>query len=458
MRHYLKYLMILFVFTGSAKAQDNEQIWESEFNFGGNFVLTTFLKVNQSQNQFTITSPENADKRMFGNFKSKLGRATGKLPKKGIFITINGTIEGNDLVGVVNTPLLGDLTFEGVLEKDLLTGNLLKNDTLVIGNLKAIKSKKNQISYKHLHAKLIDLTESNIYSKDVLKTKSWKKFNKSLKRILNKAEDDIELFVGFNMISQNLGFSHYNLMLSGENTTIPEEEDNDTTQSKEVTFEEKNATTAYLKIDNFSSTQEELAKVLPKVVENKNYENLIIDLRNNGGGGIEAAFELAQHLISQSTNVGYFITKNLEYSGFDKKLFENLNEINPSTTDQFIEYLKNNTGAKLVFHETDTSVFKGNLYVLTNNNTASTCEPIVYILKNNLGATIIGEQTAGAMLSAAPFDIEEKYKLILPIADFYTSDGVRLDQNGVLPNVVIESEKALDKALEIINNNTIKNY
>ena len=46
---------------------------------------------------------------------------------------------------------------------------------------------------------------------------------------------------------------------------------------------------------------------------------------------------------------------------------------------------------------------------------------------------------------------------MLPIADFYTTDGVRLDQRGVFPNIDVESEKALEKALEIINTNTNNN-
>jgi len=90
------------------------------------------------------------------------------------------------------------------------------------------------------------------------------------------------------------------------------------------------------------------------------------------------------------------------------------------------------------------------MYILTNGNTASTCEPIVYVLKESERATIIGEKTAGAMLSATLFDIYGKYKLFLPIADFYTYDGVRLEGVGVKPNIETTSENALNKTLELI--------
>jgi C-terminal processing protease CtpA/Prc len=41
---------------------------------------------------------------------------------------------------------------------------------------------------------------------------------------------------------------------------------------------------------------------------------------------------------------------------------------------------------------------------------------------------------------------------MLPIADFYTYDGIRLDKVGVNPDITVKSEDALNKALEIINN------
>jgi len=54
MKNYFKILMLFFLFTNYVIAQDHESIWESEFNFGDDFALTTFLKVNSSSNEFII--------------------------------------------------------------------------------------------------------------------------------------------------------------------------------------------------------------------------------------------------------------------------------------------------------------------------------------------------------------------------------------------------------------------
>lgn len=88
--------------------------------------------------------------------------------------------------------------------------------------------------------------------------------------------------------------------------------------------------------------------------------------------------------------------------------------------------------------------------MLTSGKTASTCEPIVYALKKHQLATIVGQTTAGAMLSAAFFQVYGKYYLFLPIADYYTSDGKRLDQVGVEPDIPVEAESALDVAKQLL--------
>lgn len=446
-------LIILFTLIVTIScAQQNQTILESEIEVGDGFTLTTFLKVEQTNDQFIMTSPKNADVRLFGGFKARLGRIFGKSPKKGILVTIDSKQKGDSLIGTLTLPMIGKLKFKGLYENGLLSGEMIKNDTILVGNIRGINSQKKSIDYKYLFPKIIEITQNNIYAKTVLQTDEWRKFQKQLKKTLNNVQDDIELYIGFNMLSPKLPFSHYYLILQ-EST---EEDVNNSTENLEkkeatVIYEKKNESTGYLKIKNFSSSKEELADILPKIIK-ENPKNLIIDLRDNGGGGIEAAFEFGKYIMNNAIEIGYFVTNKLQYTGFDADLFKNLPVAEPQTTDEFVERLKREKGAKLVFNNPDSPVYLGNIFILTNGGTGSTCEPIVYVLKESKRATIIGEKTAGAMLSATYFDISGKHKLVLPIADFYTYDGVRLDGVGVLPNIETTSENALDKAFSLINN------
>ena len=445
-------LFVLFtLITTLATAQQAQSNLKSEINVGDGFSLTTFLKVDQSDDHVIITSPKNADVRLAGGFKARLGRLFGKSPKKGILATIDTHQKGDSLIGLMAIPMLGNLNFEGTYKNGRLNGDMIKNDTTVVGHITGVASEEKSIDYNYLFPRIMEITQNNIYSESVLETKEWKKFQKKLKKTLSKVNDDIELFFGFNMSSANLPFSHYNLVLQA--STENEEDDNTEGQVKKeatVIYEKKNENTSYLKIRNFSSSEKELAVILPKIIK-ENPDNLIIDLRNNGGGGIEAAFEFGKHFMDNTVEIGYFVTNKLLYKGFDLDLFKDLPIAEPQTTDEFIENLKRSNGAKLVFNNPDAPVYKGKIFILTNGNTASTCEPIVYVLKESKRATIIGENTAGAMLSAAYFDVSGKYKLVLPIADFYTYDGVRLDGVGVAPNIATTSEDALDRAINLIN-------
>ncbi|MGC4130610.1 MAG: S41 family peptidase [Bergeyella sp.] len=438
MKHHFPTL--IFLISTFSFAQQN---YKTDIDLGGGFLITTFLNLNNEQNQFLLTSPKNADKRAIGSFKSTLGRMFGKLPKEGVFVTLNGTQKGDSLVGNAKVPVLGNLKFKGIAKSNQISGDLLKDDNTEVAVIKGFKTNETKIDYKNFYSKIVEITQNNIYSKDVLQTKEWQSFQTKLKKLCNNAQDDVELFLGFNLLSPKLTFSHYNLIMQKDG----EEQDNSEEKTPTVIFEEKTPETAYLKIKNFSTSQTEIAEIFPRITA-KNYKNLIVDLRENGGGGLEAAFEFGKHILSEQTEVGYFITN--KFGNPDIQSFSSLPATKAETTNGFIEELKHGKGAKMVIPKSNNAIFSGKLYVLTDKKTASTCEPIVYVLKNTKRATIIGENTAGAMLSAAPFEISGKYKLLLPLADFYTYDGVRLDQVGVSPNIRTESENALNKALALI--------
>lgn len=444
MKPFLTILFIVFTIT-IVKSQKSE-VFKTDIDLGGGYVITTFLEYSKDENSFRLNSPKNADKRLFGGLKSTLARASGKIQKGGILVSIEGTSKNDSLIGESSIIGFGKLDFKGKIVQNQLQGALYKKDSKTFGTLSGAKTYETRIDFTTLYPKILKLTQENIYSTKELETKDWKKFTIELEKLLGKAQDDIELFFGFNLLSQELPFSHYNLIFQHKT----EDEEDSGKEEPTVIFEQKTPNTVFLKIKNFSTSKKELSEIFPRIVENLTCKNLIIDLRDNGGGGIEAASEFAKYVINEDVEVGYFVTNKLNYKEFDKPLFQSLPDSQPETTDQFIEELKIGKGAKLVFKKHQNQVFTGNLFVLTNNKTASTCEPIVYVLKNLKKATIIGENTAGAMLSAAPFEIQDKYTLFLPIADFYTYDGVRLDQIGVKPSIEVASYMALEKAIELI--------
>lgn len=448
----------LILFFNCSFGQKKHDHFKSEMDFGGGTSFSTFFDITTDKGVFTITSPKDADVRIYGS-KAKLGRMLGKSPKKGIIITITGQQKNDSLIGNTNIPMVGKLKFKGILKEESFSGVFINTDGIAIGTLKGIHSTENKIDYNYLYPMLLKTVQDNIYSPSALQTKEWAAFEKDLQKLLATAHDDIELYFGFNIFARQLSFTHLSLVIAqdtADNEETPDtqkaDDSNETpSTTKSVVLEERNGNTAYLKIKNFSNSTAELTATLPKIVENKAFKNLIIDLRDNGGGGISAAFALAKHIVSEDLQVGYFPTNKLQYSGYQPELFSKLPEFQPKDTEEFGNELKATPSVKLIFKKPSNPVFTGNIYVLTNGNTGSTCEPIVYALKNSKRATIVGERTAGAMLAASPFTVTGKYMLMVPIADFYTYDGVRLDKVGVTPDIAVKSDEALNKVLEIIN-------
>jgi hypothetical protein len=373
-------LILLFNFSFG---QNIPSHFKSEIEFGNGTVFSTFLDISSDQDQFTITSPKDADVRIYGG-KAKLGRMLGKSPKKGIIITISGQQKKDSLFGETNIPIVGKLKFKGIVKSEMISGVFLNSHGIDTGTLNGIRSTENKIDYSYLYPMIVKTVQDNIYSTNALQTKEWKKFKNEIKKLSTTVHDDIEMYFGFNILAQQLPFSHLSLTIA---QNVDDNKEKTVTQ-KSVVFEEKNDTTAYLLIKNFSNSTAELAATLPKIVENQNYKNLIVDLRNNPGGGIEAAFEFAKYITDRDMEVGYFLTNKLQYSGYQPELFKTLPELQPKSTKEFTDELKTSKGAKLIFKKPDNNVFKGNIYVLTNGSTGSTCEPIVHALKNSKRATI----------------------------------------------------------------------
>ena len=138
-------LIVLFLLISTISfSQKKKTNLKTEISIDG-YSFTTFLKVKQTNSQYLITSPKNADIRLFGWLKARSGRLFGKFPKKGILATINCVQEGDSLVGNMNIFMLGNMKFKGIYKNEVLKGNIIKNDTITVGTIKGTKSKEKKL-------------------------------------------------------------------------------------------------------------------------------------------------------------------------------------------------------------------------------------------------------------------------------------------------------------------------
>lgn len=196
-------------------------------------------------------------------------------------------------------------------------------------------------------------------------------------------------------------------------------------------------------IDQIYDAFKTLNKATPKA--------LIVDLRNNEGGAF-AVRPLISHLLSSNLEAGLFLsqlwTKN-NHSIPSDDFIHSLTPWNGWSIKSFWRDVEVKGVLRIVF-EPMKPQYAGPVYVLINKHTASAAELAADALLASGRVVLVGEKTAGQMLSQKMYDLPQGLQLFLPIADYYAFHSGRIEGVGVMPQVVVESDKAMDKALELV--------
>jgi carboxyl-terminal processing protease len=163
----------------------------------------------------------------------------------------------------------------------------------------------------------------------------------------------------------------------------------------------------YLQITQFSEhTGDEFADALVQL-EKKNLRALIIDLRNNPGGLLDAAIDVC----------GEF---------FDK--------------DELIVFTQGrDAGSRQNFlADGKHPPRKYPIAILVNGGTASAAEIVSGAMRDTRRAVIIGEKTFGKGSVQSVIDLQNGEGLRLTTARYYTPSGVTIHEKGITPHVVLE--------------------
>lgn len=147
----------------------------------------------------------------------------------------------------------------------------------------------------------------------------------------------------------------------------------------------------YIKVSRFAATTtEEFTASLKKLIEKK-AESLILDLRGNGGGYLNAAIDMADELLDNRKLIVY--TEGIN----------NPRRNNVSTTKGNFE--------------------KGKLIVLIDEGSASASEIVSGAIQDWDRGLIIGRRSFGKGLVQRPFTLPDGSVIRLTIAKYYTPSG-----------------------------------
>ena len=182
----------------------------------------------------------------------------------------------------------------------------------------------------------------------------------------------------------------------------------------------ENTHTGYIQIQTFSGTLAKQVKNALKELENHQMTSLIIDLRDNTGGFLTAAQDVAN----------IFLEKG-------KKIY-GLNVQNETT-----------------FFEDNTSESKDYpIVVLINENTASASEILAAALKESYNAILVGETSFGKGKVQQTMKLDDGSMVKYTSAYWLTPNGNCIDGIGLVPDYHVENEEKTDEQgnLTIIDN------
>lgn len=294
--------------------------------------------------------------------------------------------------------------------------------------------------------KVFELLETNVANPAWLESEAYAGFKTKMydRNTLQLSETDF--YSTFQEERKALPFTHFYLLPRKNATSsidAPKKE------RQLLSWKEMNAHTAYLDVRSFSGGAEQMMKAIGEIGIDT-YDNLIIDLRDNGGGTLDAPVILGQFLTNKPIDAGVYLTRKWFETEARSAEVEDINDfpfLQDFTYSGITKMFQENAAFRMVLPGHNRSVYQGNVYVLVNGNTASACEPLIHVLKQYEVGTLVGECSAGAMLSAYTFEVNENYDVFIPIADFQMADGARIDKVGVTPTIEVDQDNALEYVL-----------
>lgn len=290
------------------------------------------------------------------------------------------------------------------------------------------------------------------YNPEELKSKAYLDVEKKA-RLLAKESKSKEGFVkGYNALWAKGPFSH--VRLAGMQTSAQDmAKFIDTLRVGEYgSVLEWMNNTAILTLTTMTGldTKERVFDAYKKIAE-KVPENLIIDLRNNEGGTF-AGVPLIAHLISDSLDIGMFVSQKWWRNNTDAPILDDSKKTEPWqgwSIESFWHDVQENPLTRVQIQPM-TPRFEGHVYVLISDKTFSAAEFTSDALAHVENITIIGETTAGEMLSQKMYDLPMGLQLSLPIADYYSVRIGRIEGKGVEPDIKIDARVAKELAIALI--------
>lgn len=160
----------------------------------------------------------------------------------------------------------------------------------------------------------------------------------------------------------------------------------------------------YVQVSSFEQVTPEQYKKAIDSLEKKGQKGMIIDLRDNGGGLLDAAVEMLDRILPEGVVV----------------------------------YSKDKDGDTQKFYAEDDDTFDKPLVILVNENSASASEVFSGAIQDEKAGVLAGTRTFGKGIVQSLFDLGDGTGLKMTTAKYYTPKGRNIHGKGLSPDVKAE--------------------
>ena len=175
----------------------------------------------------------------------------------------------------------------------------------------------------------------------------------------------------------------------------------------------------YIQFTSFDETTAEDFKAKYEELAKQNIKSLIIDLRNNGGGIVDQALEIADYMTDKDSVLLYEVDKN------------NKETVRKSKNDAIINMP---------------------IIILTNENTASASEILAGALKDLGKAKTVGTTTYGKGVIQQILKLNDGSGIKITIEEYQTPNRNKIHKVGIEPDEKVELPESVQNSLSIKEN------
>ena len=172
----------------------------------------------------------------------------------------------------------------------------------------------------------------------------------------------------------------------------------------------------YIEFSSFDESTAEDFKNKYEELKNQNITSLIIDLRNNGGGLVDQATDIADLIIEKGNPILYEVDKN---------------------------------GKETVINSENDPIIDMPIVIITNENTASASEILAGALKDYGKAKIVGTKTYGKGVIQEILTLTDGSGLKITTEEYQTPNHNKIQKVGIEPDITVELPETVTNILNV---------